>query len=105
MTRYKIDFEAMPWESPAPGVRSKVFEQSGKRLRLAEFTPDFVEADWCLQGHTGYVLEGQVEIDFDGKVVLYNAGDSILIPAGEKHKHKARVLSEVVKIFLVEDVR
>lgn len=104
MEQCKVDFESMAWETPAPGVKFKAYEQGGRKLRLVEFSKEFVEPDWCRKGHIGYILEGQVEIDFDGKKEVFGPGDGIFIPAGEKHKHKGRVLTDTVKIILVEDV-
>jgi glyoxylate utilization-related uncharacterized protein len=103
MTQYKIELESMPWESPAVGVRYKAYEQGGRKLRLAEFGSEFVEPDWCTKGHLGYVLEGQMEIDFYGKVIVFRPGDGIFIPAGEEHKHKAKILTKSVKVILMED--
>lgn len=103
MGQYKVDFESIPWETPASGVKFKAYEQNGRKLRLVEFTKEFVEPDWCTKGHIGYILEGQMEIDFDGEKVVFGLGDGIFIPAGEEHKHKARVLTDVVRVFLVED--
>ena len=103
MSQYRVDFESMQWQNPVVGVRAKACEKDGRRLRLAEFSREFVEADWCANGHMGYVLEGEVEIDFNGNVVTFGPGDGLNIPAGDRHKHKARVLSEIVRIFLVED--
>ena len=71
---------------------------------MAEFTKKFVEPDWCKKGHIGYILEGQMEIDFDGKVVAFKPGDGMFIPAGEKHKHNAKALTDKVRVILVEDV-
>ncbi|MHC4757807.1 MAG: cupin domain-containing protein [Planctomycetota bacterium] len=102
MERYKIDFESMEWEVPADGVRFKAYEQDGKKLRLVEFTKDFVEPDWCTKGHTGLLLEGQMEIDFDGEKEIFNSGDGIFIPAGQEHKHKGRVITDKAKVVLVE---
>ena len=104
MEKYRIDFETVPWETTAVGVRFKAHEQEGRKLRLAEFTKEFVEADWCTKGHIGYVLEGRTEIDFDGKVIVFGPGDGLFIPTGEKHKHKAKVLTDTIKIILVEEV-
>ena len=104
MPQYKIDFESMEWESPVDGVRFKAYDQDGKKLRIVEFTKEFVEPDWCTKGHIGYILEGQIEIDFDGKVIPFGPGDGIFIPAGKEHKHKGRVLTDKVKAILVEDV-
>lgn len=103
MEQYKIDFETMEWEVPAVGVRFKAYEQSGKKLRLVEFGKEFVEPDWCTKGHIGYVLEGEIEIDFDGKVILFGPGDGLFIPPGHEHKHKGRVLTDKVTAILVED--
>jgi len=104
MRQYRVDFESIPWDQPAPGVRCKSYEQNGRKLRLARFTRDFVEPDWCTKGHIGYVLEGEMELDVHGTVVTVRAGDGLFIPPGSEHGHKARVLTDVASIILVEDV-
>ena len=104
MEQYRKNFESMEWESPADGVRFKAYEQDGKKLRLVEFFKEFVEPDWCTNGHIGYILEGQMEIDFDGAKEVFGPGDGVFIPAGQQHKHKGRVLTDKVKAILVEDV-
>ena len=104
MEQYIVDFKSMSWEAQASGVKCKAYQQGGRKLRLAEFTKEFIEPDWCRKGHIGYILEGQMEIDFDGKTVIFGPGDGVFIPAGEKHKHKGKVLTDVVKVILVEDV-
>lgn len=104
MTEYKIDFKSIEWESPLKGVRFKKFISEKKQIRFVEYTKDFVEPDWCSKGHTGYVIEGEFEIDFNGNIVRYKSGDGIFIPPGEAHKHKAKMISSYVKVFLAEDV-
>ncbi|MBC8471506.1 MAG: cupin domain-containing protein [Planctomycetes bacterium] len=104
MKQYRIDFESMAWESPADGVRFKAYEQGSKKLRLVEFSKEFVEPDWCTKGHIGYILQGQMEIDFDGEKIVFGPGDGVFIPEGPEHKHKGRVLTDKVKAILVEDV-
>jgi len=103
MEHYRVDFKSMPWQTPAAGVRFKSYEQDDRRLRFAEFGREFIEPDWCTKGHIGYVLEGRVEIDFDGETVVFEAGDGLFIPAGQEHKHKGKVLTDAVKLLLVED--
>jgi ethanolamine utilization protein EutQ (cupin superfamily) len=104
MEQCKINFISIPWEKPADGVRFKAIKQNGKQLRLVEFTDKFVEIDWCKKGHIGYILEGKLEINFDGNVVVFNTGDGLFIPAGEKDKHIGKALTKVVKMIFVEDV-
>ena len=103
MSEYKIDFESMKWETPANGIRFKAFEQNGRKLRLVEFFKEFIEPEWCIKGHIGYILEGQLEIDFNGNKEIFEPGDGVFIPSGEEHKHKAKVLTDIVKVILVEE--
>lgn len=104
MEQYKINFESIPWEIPADGVRFKAYKQNGKQVRLVEFTDRFVEADWCRKGHIVYILEGQLKVNFNGNEVVFNTGDGLFIPAGEKDKHMGRALTKVVRMLFVEDV-
>ena len=102
MERYRVDFGSIPWEQPAAGVTSKAYQQDDRRLRLAEFSKDFAEPDWCTKGHIGYVLEGTMELDFHGRKVMFRAGDGLFIPPGSEHGHKARVLTDFARVILVE---
>ncbi|MDX8400122.1 MAG: cupin domain-containing protein [Gallionellaceae bacterium] len=86
-----------------PGARCKVFSDGSKQIRLLEFTSDFVEPHWCVKAHFGFVLEGELEIDFDGKIICYGKGDGIFIPKGEAAQHQARSRTPCVQLFLVED--
>ncbi len=104
LEHHRVSFESMPWQTPAPGVRFKAYEQNGQRLRLAEFTKEFAEPDWCTSGHMGYVLEGEMEVDFRGELVTFRAGDGLFIPPGSEHGHKARTVTDVVRIVLVESL-
>jgi ethanolamine utilization protein EutQ (cupin superfamily) len=69
-----------------------------------EFTDRFVETDWCRKGHIVYILEGQLKVNFNGNEVVFNTGDGLFIPAGEKDKHMGRALTKVVRMLFVEDV-
>ncbi len=99
----RIDFESIPWTSPARGVREKVTVAGRQRLRLVEFTPDFVEENWCTRGHIGYMLEGELQIAFLDHTIELRKGDGLHIPGGEKSKHKATVLTGVARLVMVEE--
>ena len=129
MTDCKIDFAAMPWVEAAAGARFKVFKHEEKQIRLLEFTKSLrakrsnQEPDWCRKGHIGYILEGELEVEFAdvawascpctkepstgkmpvGRLVTFKAGDGVFIPAGETHQHKARAVTEVARLVLVEE--
>ena len=101
---YKIDFSNLPLSSPAPGVRSKVYGDGNRQIRWVEFSRDFIELDWSRKGHIGYVLEGELEINFGGRLIIFKPGDGIFITAGEESQHKARAITDVVQLLLVEDL-
>jgi hypothetical protein len=98
----RIDFQEIPWQAPAPGVRFKAIVRDGRQLRVVEFTRDFVELGWCTKGHIGYVLEGTLEIAFPHGKVRFSSEDGIFILEGESEKHKASVIGEKVTLVLVE---
>ena len=100
----RLPFASLEWAAIAPGARHKVFERGGKRVRLLEFSREFVEVEWCRKGHVGVVLQGLLELDLDGRSERFNPGDGLFIPAGDGGRHKARSISERVTLFLVEDV-
>ncbi|RPH96048.1 cupin domain-containing protein [candidate division KSB1 bacterium] len=104
MNPHSINFNSIDWQSALPGQRAKVFQTQGKQIRIVEFTDQFVEPDWCRRGHIGYVLEGTLEIDFHGEKVIFHAGDGIIISADEADRHKARSLTPVVRLLLIEDI-
>ena len=104
MEPYKVEFDSLPWETPMPGVRSKVFGDGQKQIRLAEFSSEFVEPHWCEKGHIGLVLRGELEVEFHGQRVRYTEGSGIFIPRGAHHGHKARAITPSVLLLLVEEV-
>ena len=103
MANYRIDFASIPWESPIDGLRQKVYRVDGRQLRLVEYSKD-LPAHWCEKGHIGYVLQGQLEIRFDGQTQVYGPGDGVFIPDGPEHRHMGRVLSDTATLVFVEDV-
>jgi len=100
---YRIDFESAPWDSLMAGVRHKVADHGGRRLRLVEYTEE-MEPHWCERGHVGLVLRGQFEIGFSDEALVFGPGDGVFIPSGAAHKHMGRVLSGPVRALFVEDI-
>jgi hypothetical protein len=54
---------------------------------------------WCEKGHYGYLIEGQMEIEYENEKIIYNPGDGIFIPDGPEHKHKGEVLLKKPWVF------
>ena len=49
------------------------------------------------------IVEGKLEIDFDGDKQIFRSGDALIIPGGAKDRHRPRALSERALMFLIED--
>lgn len=102
MTDYRADFESLAWEHVMDGVRQKTVTDGSRKLRLVEYTKA-MPLHWCEKGHCGYILQGRFEIEFADGIRVFERGDGLFIPGGKSHKHKARVLSKVVRAVFVED--
>lgn len=104
MTPAPVLFSNLPWEATAPGARVKVVPLGKRRMRLVEFSREFVEPGWCTRGHLGMVLDGEMDLSINGVVHRYRAGDGIALEAGDamRHRHQANV-TPTVTLFLVED--
>ena len=104
MNEAKINFAELPWEEAHVGARFKAVIRESRKLRLVEFTSEFVEQDWCLKRHFGYVLNGELEITFADRTERFSAGDGIIIAGGEDERHKVKVINSVVRLILVEEI-
>lgn len=98
---FGASLNSLPWNQLAPGLRDKVYETRQRRFRILEFSEPFEEPDWCIKGHAGYVLEGEIVVNVDGRSVTFRAGDVIDLPVGTRHKHDRTV--QAATLFLVED--
>ncbi len=101
--QYKADFDKLKWELPIEGVRHKYIDQNNLRIRLVEYSNE-MPPHWCEKGHYGYLIEGQMEIEYENSKIIYKPGDGIFIPGGPDHKHRARVISKKVLVFFIEKV-
>jgi len=103
MTQYHVAFERLPWVPWSEGVRHKIVDQHGTRVRLVEYLKS-MPPHWCERRHVGILLEGHMEIDFDAHTHSYHPGDAIYIPGGEMHRHRARIMTHKTVVFYVEEV-
>jgi len=68
-----------------------------------ELTDSFIENDWCLKGHVGYLIEGELELTFEIRTERLKPGDGFLI-RGKVDRHRARTLSPLALFLVVEDI-
>jgi ethanolamine utilization protein EutQ (cupin superfamily) len=99
---YRVDFNALPWSSPMPGVREKRHRVGDRVLRLVEYA-DSMAPHFCSKGHVGHIVLGVLEIEFKGQTLTFQTGDALFIPPGDEHAHRAVAKTPVVTALFVED--
>jgi len=104
MNSIRINFDQIEWDNKSAGMRVKRVTRHGKQLRLVEIGPDSGEANWCEEGHVGYILEGELETNVNGSVERLSAGDALLIPSGKNYRHKSKAVGGCVRLFLFDEV-
>jgi len=100
----RVDFTGMPWQQVRPGVRHKVYREGSRQLRLVEFDTSDGVADWCQVGHIGYVLAGGLNIDVNGSILQFAAGDGLFIPPGSVTQHRPVTIEPGTRLLMVEDL-
>ncbi|HKO54056.1 MAG TPA: cupin domain-containing protein [Polyangiaceae bacterium] len=58
---------------------------------------------WCTTGHVGQILAGELEIEFESGTETFRSGDTLFIPPGDLHAHRAVALTPTVVALFVED--
>lgn len=51
-----------------------------------------------------YILDGEIKIEIDGKIIIAKAGDAVLIPAGTKHSYSLTEKNYAKKFWLHFDL-
>lgn len=105
MNNYKVTLESLEWINADKGTRYKLYKNNEIQVRLIEFAAGLQHPQWCLTGHTAYVIDGRLEIRFASHSEIYEPGDALIIPEGEEHKHIPKPLTPLVRLFSVERSR
>ena len=105
MGKHLIDFDTYEWVKPMAGAQYKAFMNGNTKIRIVEFSEGLIEPDWCQKGHSGVVLKGECNIDFNGKIEHFTEGDIIHIPKGKEDKHMVMIDKDGwVQMLLFEQV-
>lgn len=104
----KVSFESLPWSDEAPGIRSKEATVDGCRWAIVEYEAEAYRDEWCEDGHRGFVLEGEIEYQFDdGRPPLtVSQGEAFRLSAASlgDGAHRGRNPgSNSNRLFLIDD--
>lgn len=103
MDDYLINFKDINWHTETLGFEQKTYSDARYRMRLVRFSDSFTDREWCHKDHIGFVLKGEMKLDFDGEIVHYKSGCGFWIQEGKKSKHKVIIeKGKSVELILFE---
>ncbi len=99
-----IALQHTPWADDVPGIRARETHEQGRRWAIVEYAPQARREEWCLDGHAGFVLEGQVEYEFsdDESPMRVSEGDAFTLATGRGHRGR-NTGALAAKLFLIDD--
>lgn len=104
----RVPFGELEWADDAPGIRAREAEVSGARWATVEYARGASRAEWCEEGHRGYVLSGEIEYEFDDdrEPLRAGEGDAFFLPHATigAGAHRGRNLAPgATRLFLIDD--
>ncbi|MDQ7816621.1 MAG: DHCW motif cupin fold protein [Melioribacteraceae bacterium] len=79
----------------------RTFEQGNLRVRIVEYSENYLADHWCSRGHVVYVLEGELITDLkDGRITTLYPGMSYQV-ADDDIPHRSRT-NGYVKLLIVD---
>ena len=105
----KLPFESIDWSllpaTTMPGTTGtatmRVVQHEGLRIRMVEYSADYLADHWCQLGHLVFVLDGELFNEHeDGHVNVLTAGMSYHVSDGLS-SHRSRTKGPV-KLIVVD---
>lgn len=100
-----LRFADMAWEDDVPGIRDRAAPVDGSRWALVEYAPGAARAQWCPDGHRGFVVDGAIEYEFDDgrETLVARAGDAFRLPGGPPQHRGSNLHDGPTRLFLIDD--
>jgi quercetin dioxygenase-like cupin family protein len=77
-------------------------EFSGIRVRMVDYSPDYLADHWCEKGHILLVLDGELETELaDGRRFVLRPGQSYQVADGAE-PHRSRTGPHGARLFIVD---
>jgi hypothetical protein len=95
----KIEPTPHTGETGSATWRTQAF--GGIRVRMVQYTPNYLADHWCVKGHILFVLEGELVTELeDGRIFTLTAGQSYQV-ADNAEPHRSRTATGAT-LFVVD---
>jgi hypothetical protein len=97
-----VDFVERPLEPEAEGIASRAIQVNGVRWALVEYEPSTLREEWCDEGHSGYVVDGDITYEFDdgASPIHLSVGQAFRLSEGQGHRGQSGVAG--ARLFLID---
>ena len=104
-----INFGTINWEDIEPekhnGITGyalwKIKKINNIRLRLVEYSPDYLADHWCDKGHIIYCIDGEMTTELkDGRKIILRKGMSYIV--GDDSESHRTFTDKGVRLFIVD---
>lgn len=102
----RAPFDELEWTGDAPGIRAREARVSGARSATVEYETGASRAEWCEEGHRGYVLSGEYEFDDGSPHLRASENEAFLLPCvplGEGANWMRNPRLVPTRLFLIDD--
>jgi mannose-6-phosphate isomerase class I len=74
----------------------------GLRVRMVEYSPNYIADHWCQKGHIIYCLEGNLTTEFeDGTSAPLKKGESYIV-SDELSSHRSVTTDDGATLFIID---
>lgn len=100
----RLDFESVGWADDQPDIRSRSAHALGQRWAIVEYSAGAARSEWCTDGHRGYVIDGQIEYEFDdgSPPLAVREGQGFFLAGGTGHRGR-NPGNGTARLFLIDD--
>lgn len=104
-----VPFSTIDWDSVEPidhpgetgTAQWRTVEVGNIRVRMVEYSPNYLADHWCSRGHVLLVLAGDLTTELkDGRSIVMSAGHSYHVAEGAE-PHRSRTASGAL-LFIVD---
>ena len=80
----------------------RTFESGKIRIRLIEYSPDYIADHWCCRGHVIHLLEGEMVFELkDGLLIVLKRGMTWCMSDNSQNPHRSFTKTGAV-LFIVD---
>jgi quercetin dioxygenase-like cupin family protein len=99
-----IALQSLPLADDVPGIQARESHEQGRRWAIVEYAPHARRDEYCLDGHAGFVLDGEVEYEFsdDEPPMRVSEGDAFTLATGRGHRGR-NTGDSMARLFLIDD--